>query len=54
MAKKIDKIRPRETVEIECEKCNWNFWIEALDPMLPNGPFVCYQCSGDKINVKKS
>lgn len=42
----IDDIRPRGTVQVKCSRCDWEFWVEALDPRLPDGPFVCPTCKG--------
>lgn len=38
-----DDIRPRGTVEVVCDVpgCRWSFWVGALDPRLPGGPFDC-------------
>jgi hypothetical protein len=41
-----DDIRPRGTVQVKCSKCDWEYWVSCTDPILPNGPFVCYECSG--------
>lgn len=41
-----DDIRPRGTVEVTCQKCDWCFWIDSLDPRLPSGPFICPTCDG--------
>lgn len=42
-----DNLRPPKTVEVECSKgCGWSFWVEALDPRLPDGPFICDSCTG--------
>ena len=38
-----DNIRPRGTVEVDCS-CGWSFWVDALDPSLPDGPFACPSC----------
>lgn len=39
----MDSLRPRGTVEVPCSfpGCGWNFWVGALDPRLPDGPFIC-------------
>ncbi len=39
----MDDIRPRGTVEVRCshEGCGWCFWLDPLDPRLPDGPFDC-------------
>lgn len=39
-----DNIKPKKAVEVECNKCTWSFWLDALDRSLPKGPFVCYSC----------
>lgn len=41
-----DDIRPRGTVEVKCSApdCGWCFWLDALDPSLPDGPFLCWTC----------
>ena len=31
-----DNLRPSGTVEITCKHCGWSFWVDALDPRLPN------------------
>lgn len=38
-----DDIRPHGTVFVKCSHptCGWTFWVEALDPRLPDGPFIC-------------
>lgn len=38
-----EDIRPPKTVQVPCSVpgCEWEFWVEALDPRLPNGPFLC-------------
>jgi len=40
-----DDIRPKGSVEVMCHKCGWAFWIDCLDPLLPDGPYVCHCCS---------
>ncbi len=41
-----DDLRPRGAVEVDCgiPECEWSFWIEATDPRLPDGPFICPGC----------
>jgi hypothetical protein len=39
-----DDIRPRGTVQVQCHKCTWHFWVGALDARLPDGPFECDSC----------
>jgi hypothetical protein len=47
-----DELRPRGTVTVPCSHPNcqpepgsdlspWCFWVDALDPRLPDGPFLC-------------
>lgn len=38
-----DDIRPKGTVQVKCSDatCVWQFWIDPLDPRLPEGPFYC-------------
>lgn len=43
---KTDDLRPRGTVQVPCAcGCQWEFWIDALDPRLPDGPFFIDGCS---------
>jgi hypothetical protein len=51
---KSDDLRPRGTVEVECDSpgCTWRFWVGATDPRLPDGPFVCAECAGVGIAEK--
>ncbi len=50
-----DDIRPLGTVQVECSKgCGWSFWVGALDPRLPAGPFICATCSGNEPRMKSS
>lgn len=39
----MDDIRPRGSVQVRCgyPGCGWSFWLECLDPRLPDGPFDC-------------
>jgi hypothetical protein len=46
--KTVDDIRPHGTVEVECGKCEWFFWLSALDPRLPGGPFECPSCFSNR------
>lgn len=49
-----DDIRPRGTVQVQCSKCEWDFWLDPLDPQLPDGPFVCFTCEhGPKAVLMK-
>lgn len=49
-----DNIRPKKAVEVECNECEWSFWLDALDKSLPNGPFKCYSCKcNDRTFVPK-
>lgn len=47
-----DNFRPKGCVEVFCEQCKgddgsqWAFWVDCLDPRLPNGPFICDDCLG--------
>ena len=46
-----DDIRPRGTVQVSCAHpdCGsdgsgpWMHWVDALDPRLPDGPFLCHE-----------
>lgn len=46
-------LRPRGTVEVPCSGPNcrgeWYFWVEALDPRLPDGPFICPTCESGQL-----
>jgi hypothetical protein len=44
--KRRDDIRPPGTVQVCCNGCGWDFWVEALDARLPQGPFLCPSCQG--------
>jgi len=39
----MDDLRPTGTVEVKCSHsgCNTYWWIDCLDPRLPDGPFLC-------------
>jgi hypothetical protein len=41
--KEQDDIRPRGTVQVKCQfpGCRWEFWVDCLHPLLPEGPFLC-------------
>lgn len=39
-----DDIRPPGTIEVQCVQCEWFFWMDPMDPLLPDGPFVCPSC----------
>lgn len=48
-----DDIRPKGTVQVPCSGLGcviadgegyWEFWVDSLDPRLPNGPFKCEAC----------
>jgi len=47
-----DDLRPKGCVEVFCEQCKgddgsqWAFWVDCLDPRLPDGPFICDDCLG--------
>ncbi len=55
-----DNLRPKGTVEVPCSTCpvgengeRWFFWVDALDPRLPDGPFQCPSCThGDQPILK--
>lgn len=49
--KAVDDIRPRGYVMVPCahpecagtgESGAWHHWVDALDPRLPDGPFLCW------------
>lgn len=53
MTQPIDDIRPHGTVMVPCSHADcqpkpgedagpWMFWVDALDPRLPDGPFLCW------------
>lgn len=46
-----DTIRPKGTVEVQCVKCGWWYWLDALDKALPDGPFVCPPCEKGEDHV---
>lgn len=39
----MDDLRPRGSVEVKCShpKCDLHWWLDPLDPRLPDGPFDC-------------
>lgn len=48
-----DSLRPKGYVEVPCKFCpkgpdgeQWFFWVDCLDPRLPDGPFICNNCLG--------
>jgi len=45
-----DDIRPKGTVQVECP-CGWSFWLDSLDPCLPDGPFECPNCRAKRTGV---
>lgn len=47
----MDAIRPKKTVEVDCEKCAWSFWLHHSDFRLPDGPFLCSSCDGSDQSV---
>jgi hypothetical protein len=53
MITKCDDLRPKGAVEVECAVCHWHFWVYCLDPRLPEGPFVCSDCSGNETTEKE-
>jgi len=43
-----DDLRPKGTVQVpcshpDCVSGGWEFWVDALDPRLPDGPFLCVE-----------
>lgn len=43
---KCDDLRPRGSVQVACScGCRWEWWVDALDPRLPDGPFFLDGCS---------
>lgn len=42
---KRDDLRPCGTVEVRCQVagCGWAWWVDPLDPLLPDGPFLCHE-----------
>lgn len=55
-----DSIRPRGTVQVECDGCKakddpgWFFWIACDDPSLPDGPFMCASCRGNDLTKEET
>lgn len=51
-----DDIRPRGTVQVKCSapECTWEFWVDALDPRLPDGPFLCSDHDGSSPPYMKA
>lgn len=47
-----DHIRPKGSVEVECQQCHWFFWVDCLDKRLPDGPFACDECAGISVTEK--
>jgi hypothetical protein len=39
----VDDLTPKGTVLVDCSNpgCEWSFWVDATDPRLPDGPFLC-------------
>lgn len=37
-------------MEVTCavDGCGWAWWLDALDPTLPDGPFLCADHGGPK------
>lgn len=50
MTEKKDDLRPKGTVEVTCQ-CGWSFWIDPLDPLLPDGPFECPSCESARTGI---
>ena len=57
-----DDIRPTGTVTVPCSHpdCGpsgdsgpWCFWVDALDPRLPDGPFLCPDHDGSPPRIEK-
>jgi hypothetical protein len=49
-----DDIRPSGTIEVICVECGWSFWLDSLDSLLPDGPFVCPVCDGTSDYTPKA
>jgi len=50
----MDDIRPKGTVEVQCTVCGWWYWLDPLDPKLPDGPFICEPCErGEEVVLEK-
>lgn len=50
----MDDLRPKGTVEIQCSKCGWWYWLDPLDPKLANLPYVCDPCErGEEVCLEK-
>jgi hypothetical protein len=49
-----DSLSPPGTVEVQCPKCKWYFWVPCDDPSLPDGPFQCPSCEGYKTTSKEN
>lgn len=54
-----DDLRARGTVEVECSRCGWSFWLDPLDPQLnrpdtpdADAPILCASCSGHDTGEK--
>jgi hypothetical protein len=50
-----DDLRPPGTVTVRCSapRCTWWFWVGALDPRLPDGPFFCDEHRDDAGGAKE-
>jgi hypothetical protein len=50
----MDDIRPKGTVQVRCSfpGCEWEFWVDCLDPRLPDGPFYCSEHDGPEVVEK--
>jgi len=51
----MDEIRPKGTVQVKCSApdCEWEFWVDCLDPKLPEGPFLCSEHDGTADKAQK-
>lgn len=47
-----DNIRPKGTVQVRCS-CGVEYWVDALDPSLPDGPFKCAMCEQGILPIIK-
>lgn len=54
-----DMLETKCAVQVACAtpECKWEFWVDALHPELPDGPFICSSCMGyfpmEKANNQK-
>lgn len=41
----MDRINARGTLLVKCAgNCGLAFWVDCIDPRLPDGPFLCSEC----------